>query len=149
MSIKLEIFETQRWLCNYFNSAIDLCVQTSMCALYLRTVLSGLPGLSFLLLAFLFFIIGLLTMVASFVITSRVTVSLGALASTKGQTVDSASHDMFLQRELASLHTSSKNTELKTIPVHYARLPREIFFPYLVCVSISQMLLNHRLKNYI
>lgn len=92
-----------------------------MCALYLRTVLSGLPGLSFLLLAFLFFIIGLLTMVASFVITSRVTVSLGALASTKGQTVDSASHDMFLQHELASLHTSSKNTELKTILVHYAK----------------------------
>lgn len=72
-----------------------------------------------------------------FVITSTVTVSLGAFASTKGQIVDSASHDMFLQHELASFHTSSKNTGLKTIPVHCAGLPREISFPYLICVSIS------------
>lgn len=128
-------------------SYISLCVDLYVCTMF-ENCLEWSPR-SLLLLAFLFFIIGLLTMVTSFVITSRVTVSLGALASTKCQTVDSASHDMFLQRELANLHTSSKNTELNTIPVHYARLPREIFFPYLVCVSISQMLLNHRLKNYI
>lgn len=52
----------------------------------------------------------------------------GALALTKDQIFDSASLDMFffffLANALVSLNTSSKNRELKIIPVHSAKLPR-------------------------
>lgn len=59
---------------------------------------------------------------------SIATVMPGALALTKDQIFDSASLDMFffffLANALVSLNTSSKNRELKIIPVHSAKLPR-------------------------